>query len=53
MLHRDWNPGVQQWLKETIGHNNFKYCKPANAAKYLRYGFKTPEDATAFKLRFG
>jgi hypothetical protein len=53
MLHADWHPGVHAWLRQNIGDGNFKYIKPKDAHKYLRYGFRTEEDALAFKLMFG
>lgn len=53
MLHKNWHPGVQLWMRQNVGVGNFKYIKPADAAKYLRYGFKDEEDALAFKIMFG
>lgn len=52
ILHSSWSPEVNLWLRTNAGKDQYRYIRPANAARYLRYGFKNQYDALAFKLRF-
>ncbi len=53
MLRKNWNPGVQFWLKQNAGTGNFQYRKPQDAYTFLQYAFRNEHDATAFKIIFG